>query len=60
MKRIPAEAKIVAYNDAIAALEALYTDHDTEDERRARVWLADKLNKEADRIAATSTSTRDK
>lgn len=52
MKRIPADAKIVAYNDAISFLESLETDHDTEDEKRARKWLSDKLNREADRLAS--------
>ena len=45
-KPIPPMAKVVAYNDAIDALEALHTDHDTEDELRARKWLADKLDRE--------------
>lgn len=50
MKRIPTDAKIVAYNDAVAALLEMETDHDTEDEVRARRWLADKLDKECDRL----------
>ena len=50
MKRIPSDAKVVAYNDAIAALEMLSTDHDTPDEVRARKWLADKLDRECDAL----------
>lgn len=52
MKRIPAEAKVSAYNDAIDFLIAQESESDTDDDRAARKWLAGKLNKEADRIAA--------
>ena len=55
MKRIPADAKINAYNDAISFLEAMESDSDTPDDKRARDWLAGKLDKEADRLAARSS-----
>jgi hypothetical protein len=51
-KRIPLEAKICAYNDAIDALEAHASDSDTPADIEARKWLAAKLDKEADRLAA--------
>lgn len=51
MKRIPLDAKVSAYNDAIDALRMLESDSDTPADVDARHWLADKLDKEADRIA---------
>lgn len=52
MKRIPPDAKINAYNDAIAALEMLSSDSDTPEDKEARHWLADKLDKECQRWMA--------
>lgn len=48
-KRISADAKINAYNDAIAALENQESDSDTADDKAARQWLADKLDRECQR-----------
>lgn len=49
MAALPRDAKINAYNDAIAALQALESDADEPGDRDARHWLADKLDKECQR-----------
>lgn len=59
MKRIPLDAKIGAYNDAIAFLEAQESDSDTPDDKEARKWLAEKLDKECDRLVRRASTTRE-
>jgi hypothetical protein len=59
MKRIPLDAKINAYNDAIAALRMHESDSDTPEDVDARHWLADKLDKEADRLQAKLNARAD-
>lgn len=54
MKRIPLDAKICAYNDAIGFLIAQESDSDTPADVDARHWLAQKLDKECDRLVDRS------
>lgn len=56
-KEIERDAKINAYNDAIAALENLESDSDTPADKEARQWLADKLDKECDRLVRRASTT---
>ena len=48
MKRLPKEAKMHAYDDAINALRTMESDSDSPEDKEARFWLATKLDKECE------------
>lgn len=48
-KRLTKDSKINAYNDALNYLRSEESRSDTKDDGKARLWLADKLDKECDK-----------
>jgi len=58
MKHIPLEAKVAAYNEAIDYLSSEECSYDTEDDRRARKWLSDKLSRECDQLVRRRKTDR--
>jgi hypothetical protein len=50
MKTVKKEEKIDAYEVAISALLSYESDADTQNSARTREWLADKLNRECQKM----------
>ncbi len=49
MKRFSTDAKLAAYNEAIEYLRTEECSYDKDEDRAARKWLADKLDKECNK-----------
>ena len=49
MKRLSVDAKMTAYNEAIEYLRTEECSYDTDEDRAARKWLAEKLDSECNK-----------
>lgn len=58
MARISNFSKLNALNDAIACLQSHESKSDGSGDKEAREWLANRLDREADRIVIASGKTK--
>ena len=58
MARISNFSKVNALNEAIAFLQSYESESDEAGDKDAREWLANKLDREADRIVVASGKTK--